>query len=238
MECIIDVENSTREETDTMIFQPAYRFLVFFLLILTGVLGVSCSKSGNRSDGRVSEPDTIPAERASRDDFFRSSADSPIPKEERPAFQGLDYYPIDESLRFSVRLNRYSRPKQVRLGTNTGEIRSGLRYGYFDFAVEGQSCRLQVYRLEDAGRGGAPSLFIPFRDETSGSETYGPGRYIDLTENTAGIYDLDFNRAYNPYCAFNNDYSCPLPPAENRLSVPIKAGEKKYSRKSSVSSLR
>lgn len=73
-----------------------------------------------------------------------------------------------------------------------------------------------------------PSLFIPFRDQTSGQETYGSGRYIDLAENTSGIYTLDFNRAYNPYCAYNDTYSCPLPPAENTLAVPIRAGEKKY----------
>jgi hypothetical protein len=82
---------------------------------------------------------------------------------------------------------------------------------------------------EDQGRSG-PSLFIPFRDATSGSETYAAGRYLELTENTTGIYDLDFNRAYNPYCAYREDYSCPLPPAENTLTVAIRAGEKTHGR--------
>jgi len=115
----------------------------------------------------------------------------------------------------------------MRLGTNTGEIRRGLRYGYFDFQVGDQTCRLQVYRLEDASGVGA-SLFIPFRDSTSGQETYAAGRYIDLKENISGVYDLDFNRAYNPYCAYNSEFSCPIPPAENTLNVAIHAGEKKY----------
>jgi len=128
---------------------------------------------------------------------------------------------------FTVQLNRYSRPKQVKLATNTGEIRRGLRYGYFDFQVSGQTCRLQVYRLEDAS-GSVPSLFIPFRDATSGVETYASGRYIDLQENTSGKYELDFNRAYNPYCAYNSEFSCPIPPVENTLGVAIRAGEKKY----------
>jgi hypothetical protein len=132
-------------------------------------------------------------------------------------------------LSFSVTLRRYPNPRQIRLGTNTGEIRSGLRYGYFDFHVGTQACRLQVYRLEDAPDLQA-SLFIPFRDSTSGQETYGAGRYIDLKENTSGVYDLDFNRAYNPSCAYSSQYSCPVPPAENTLKVPIRAGEKKYSR--------
>ena len=131
-------------------------------------------------------------------------------------------------MKFSVPLHRYPVPARVRLGTNTGEIRSGLRYGYFDFQVGGQECRLQVYRLEEALESGSPQLFVPFRDATSGHETYAAGRYIDLKENTSGIYDLDFNRAYNPSCAYNTDFSCPVPPAENTLKVPIRAGEKKY----------
>ena len=149
--------------------------------------------------------------------------------QDRSDFQGLSYYPIDSSLKFSAKLHRYAGPKQIRLGTNTGEIRSGLRYGYFDFQVEGISCRLNAYKLEDAPDRGA-SLFVPFRDATSGKETYGAGRYIDLKENTSGTYDLDFNRAYNPFCAYNNEFSCPLPPSENTLAVPIRAGEKDYSK--------
>jgi hypothetical protein len=114
------------------------------------------------------------------------------------------------------------------MATNTGEIRDGLRYGYIEFDAEGQRCRLQVYRLDDSGDSGKASLFIPFRDSTSGKETYGAGRYLDLDENTSGIYELDFNRAYNPYCAYGEGYSCPIPPEENRLAIPIRAGEKIY----------
>jgi len=162
-----------------------------------------------------------------KDAAFRAE-NSPLLPQDRPTFHGLSYYPIDPQLRFSVPLHRYPAPVQVRLGTNTGEIRSGLRYGYFDFKVGGQSCRLQVYRLEDAPDSGGAMLFIPFRDSTSGRETYAAGRYIDLKENTSGVYDLDFNRAYNPSCAYDSEFSCPVPPAENTLKVPIHAGEKKY----------
>jgi uncharacterized protein (DUF1684 family) len=173
--------------------------------------------------------DPILQERLTKDDAFKSGQDSPIPKSERAGFQGLSYYPINPELRYRIKLNRYASPEKIRLGTNTGEIRSGLRYGYFDFQVEGRTCRLNAYKLEDAPDLGA-SLFIPFRDATSGKETYGAGRYIDLRENTSGIYDLDFNRAYNPFCAYNSDFSCPLPPAENTLEVPIRAGEKIYAK--------
>jgi uncharacterized protein (DUF1684 family) len=166
-------------------------------------------------------------ERISRDEAFKSGESSPLLPEDRAGFRGLAYFPIDRGLRFAVRLQRYSSPKQVRLGTNTGEIRTGLRYGYFDFQVGDQACRLQAYRLDDTP-GSAPYLFVPFRDATSGRETYGSGRYIDLKENTSGIYELDFNRAYNPSCAYNDEFSCPVPPGENALKVAIRAGEKAF----------
>lgn len=164
-------------------------------------------------------------EREAKDEAFRSGAESPIPAAGRAAFRGLSYYPVDPSLRFSVRLRRYEVASPVRMGTNTGEVRDALRYGWFEFRVGDRDCRLEVFRFADTA---SPSLFVPFRDATSGDETYGAGRYIDLAENTSGTYDLDFNRAYNPYCAYNPDYSCPLPPAANTLSVPVRAGERKF----------
>ena len=186
----------------------------------------ACSGPQNTSRKQPASPDPILVERTEKDAAFASDQ-SPLKPQEKANFKGLSYFPINPALRFRVQLHRYPVPEQVRLGTNTGEIRSGLRYGYFDFNVDEQACRLQVYRLEDAPVGGA-QLFIPFRDSTSRRETYASGRYIDLKENTSGIYDLDFNQAYNPYCAYNNTYSCPVPPAENTLKVPIRAGEKRY----------
>ena len=164
-------------------------------------------------------------ERQEKNAFFKSTS-SPLLDIDRGKFTGLDYYPVNPELRFQVRLERYSSPKTIRMATNTGEIRGGLIYGFFEFTVENQTCRVQVYRLEEAFS--KPALFIPFIDATSGVETYEGGRYLDLTENTSGIYDLDFNRAYNPYCAYNPEYSCPAPPTENALPVYIRAGEKKY----------
>jgi len=164
-------------------------------------------------------------ERKAKDAFFQSES-SPLLAGERGKFSGLDYYPVNPELRFEVRLQRYSAPKAIRMATNTGEIRSGLHYGFFEFTAENHICQIQVYRLEEEFS--KPSLFIPFLDATSGVETYEGGRYIDLAENTSGIYDLDFNRAYNPYCAYNPEYSCPAPPKENTLDAPIRAGEKNY----------
>jgi uncharacterized protein (DUF1684 family) len=185
-------------------------------------------KSASEEAGFASYETELLQERREKDAVFRSGAQSPLPPAERSGFAGLKYYPPNPALRFHTKLNRYPAPKAVRLGTNTGEIQSGLRYGYFEFEVNGVTCRLQAYRMDDTPAEGGPLLFIPFKDATSGSETYGAGRYIDLHENTSGIYDLDFNRAFNPYCAYGKGYSCPVPPEENRLAVPIRAGEKKY----------
>lgn len=191
-----------------------------------------CS-SGTKSTGSSAALSTSESpvlhDRREKDREFRSARGSPIPEAERGRFQGLAYFDINPDLKFRLKLSRYPVPRGVRLGTNTGEMRDALRYGYFEFQVDGRDCRLQVYRIEDANGGGGPSLFIPFRDATSGKETYGAGRYIDLKENTSGYYDLDFNRAYNPFCAYGEGFSCPVAPAENTLPVSILAGERTYS---------
>jgi uncharacterized protein (DUF1684 family) len=205
---------------------PFARAIFPLILSMTFLCGCSQTQTSDRLQAIPSDP--LLRERSEKDAAFKSGENSPIVSQDRSGFQGLSYYAINPDLRFSVKLHRYPIPKQIRLGTNTGEIRSGLRYGYFEFQVESHICRLQVYKLEDAPDHGA-SLFIPFRDSTSGKETYGAGRYIDLKENTSGVYDLDFNRAYNPFCAYNSEFSCPFPPAENTLTVPIRAGEKKFS---------
>ncbi len=197
----------------------------------------SCRQKQNpaTADVTVGKPalgyaDELLRERRGKDMAFRKGDTSPLSEEDRPLFRGLNYYPANPALRFRVKLNRYPAPRRIRLATNTGEVRNALRYGYFDFEIEGTTYRLQAYRMEEDQVRDGPSLFIPFRDATSGSETYAAGRYLELAENTTGIYDLDFNRAYNPYCAYRTDYSCPLPPAENILTATIRAGERTYRR--------
>ncbi len=204
--------------------RPVAMLLACSLTVAT-VINQGCSRE-RRPDSPGEDP--IITARRERDLAFKSSPESPIPAEDRARFQGLNYYPVEPALRFRVRLNRYPVPERIRMATNTGEVRDGLRYGYFEFTVDGRTCRLQAYRLDDSGNSGPPSLFVPFRDATTGKETYAAGRYLDLPENASGIYDLDFNRAYNPSCAYAGGFSCPVPPDENRLQVPIRAGEKVY----------
>ena len=165
--------------------------------------------------------------RVDKDSFFRNDIDSPIPPSERSNFKGLNYFPSDDRYRVTSKLERFDTPKPIMIATSTGNRQAYMRYGAFTFEIEGRSLKLIVYKsAEDHPY--SRSLFIPFSDETSGRETYAAGRYLDLEEQGGDDYELDFNMAYNPYCAYSEEYTCPLPPAENKLSVRILAGEKNY----------
>lgn len=165
--------------------------------------------------------DTIEAERVEKDRFFRSSPYSPI--EDRANFTGLNYYPPDLAWRFELPLQEAVKVEELTMQTSTGDEQSYYRLGTVEFEVEGQPARLAVYKSAQHDE-----LFLPFRDATSGKETYGAGRYLEPVESSDGKLLVDFNLAYNPYCAYSEHYSCPLPPLENWLKVPIRAGEKGY----------
>ena len=111
----------------------------------------------------------------------------------------------------------------IEMSTSTGDFRPSLRWGKLDFSVGSEAATLTVYKSE-----GEEEFFLPFGDATNNAESYGAGRYLDLVALEDGRFLLDFNYAYNPYCAYNPRWSCPIPPAENRLKIPILAGEKKY----------
>ncbi len=163
--------------------------------------------------------------RKEKDAFFKLSHDSPIPENERPGFAGLKYFPPNEKYRMKLNLQRYPNPDVLTMVTSKGSQQRFYRFGYFEFEIDGKKARLQAYRSAEKMD---EHLFIPFRDRTSGKESYGAARYIDLDISRDDSYELDFNLAYNPYCAYSDDYVCPLPPGENWLGVEIPAGEKKY----------
>jgi uncharacterized protein len=164
--------------------------------------------------------------RAEKDAFFKSSPHSPIPAEEQVAFEGLPYYPIDEDLVFDgLKLEPYAgdEPSSFQIPTSDGKLRPAHRAGTFSFELGGTPRRLTAYVMNE---GNPESLFLPFLDETSGHETYGAGRYLDLEPDEDGTYAIDFNQAYHPSCVYAPQYSCPLTPAENRLGTRIEAGER------------
>ncbi len=163
--------------------------------------------------------------RAEKDRFFKTGHDSPLPPGEVSDFEGLKYFDPDPNLRFEASLQRYVNPEAVILSTSKGTRQLFNRVGYFDLTVGRKPVRVSAYQSAERDD---PNLFVPFRDATSGNESYGAARYLDLDVEHDDQYAVDFNYAYNPYCAYSEDYVCPLPPQENWLDVPIRAGEKKY----------
>jgi uncharacterized protein len=171
----------------------------------------------------VSYPDEIAAWRSDKDVYMRSS-DSPVPAAQRAAFPALPYYPIDEQYRVPAALKVVRCEDVIEMSTSTGKPRRMRRIGSLAFTLKGQPQALTAFaEAEDSS---LRRLFVPFGDLTNGLETYQGGRYLDLDLKGSGVYELDFNRAYHPFCIFNPSYECPIPPRENRLPVPIKAGER------------
>jgi uncharacterized protein (DUF1684 family) len=169
----------------------------------------------------------INKEREEKDRFMKSSKESPF-KNRPENYKDLSYYPPDPKYRIIADLTPVEKKQLVTLATNTGEEQQYQEYAFAEFDLDGLHHRLIILEVMDSGpfRG---KLFFAFGDETSAVETYGAGRYLDLEKLPgSSTITLDFNKAYNPYCAYIPDYSCPLPPAQNLLTIPIKAGEKTY----------
>jgi uncharacterized protein (DUF1684 family) len=168
----------------------------------------------------------LATERSMKDQFMSRHTESPFVQGSIYEFQGLKYFPADEKFRVPATLERLPEPKEAFLRTNR-DGQAAMRWvGDVIFYVEGRKLRLRVYH---AGEGVGTSVFLPFRDSTSGKETYGAGRYLTLELNENDQYELDFNRAFNPYCAYTDAYECGFPPAENDLPVAIRAGERVWS---------
>ena len=172
---------------------------------------------------------SILQERAKKDSSFAADANSPIPAEQLVKFKGLRYFKVDPNLRLTAQLQKLAHSDSFKIMTSKGVERPIMRYGYFEVELQNRAHRLFVYKLLDIQDRYPNALFLPFLDSTSGKESYGGGRYLDLEVNESGLYELDFNRAYNPLCAYGRTiYRCPIPPEENRLPVSVRAGEKTW----------
>lgn len=172
----------------------------------------------------------IQKDRADKDVFFRS-ADGPLEADKRASFAGLSYFPIDSSYQVPARLevDSVDRSTILQLDTSTRQKRRVRRIGKLRFTLALKDAPPSSFELSAFVEVDSPDLnrlFVPFTDVTSNSETYGGGRYLELNKTATGLYDLDFNRAYHPFCVFNVTFECPVPPRENRLMAAIRAGEK------------
>lgn len=157
--------------------------------------------------------------RAEKNEFFAHHAQSPLTHAQKHTFEGLKYYPENPALRQEVAVQVFPKQETVSIQTSGGVPQTYQRYGRFKFDIDGQSAELTLYSSEDG-------YFLPFADSLAGRETYPAGRYLEVEQLPEGKFLVDFNLAYNPYCAYNEQWSCPLTPAENRLKLAIRAGEK------------
>ncbi|MBI5950965.1 MAG: DUF1684 domain-containing protein [Chloroflexi bacterium] len=163
----------------------------------------------------------LEAFRTEKDEFFASHPQSPLTPEQRKNFRGLNYFPENESLNLEVKVDEFPVQEEFEMQTSTGSVQTYRRYGKFKFTVDGVETELTIYQSEHG-------FFLPFVDSLAGSETYPAGRYLEPEPMPGSRFLVDFNQAYNPYCAYNEMWSCPITPAENRLKVAIRAGEKLF----------
>lgn len=166
--------------------------------------------------------------RERRDEFMRTHENSPLTESQKANFVPLAYYPENPDLVFVLDVDTSIPNDPVELPTTTGESKEYIPYGRVTFNVGDEEASLTIYRERGKRR-----LLIPFRDATSGKETYGAGRTVDVQERPDGKVTLDFNYAYGLYCQYNDNWVCTIPPMENWLRVPIEAGEKTYPGKES-----
>ena len=178
-------------------------------------------------DGDFDEPEwrtRLRDHREEKDEFLAEHPQSPIPPAEREGFSGLDYFDLDPAYRVVARFERARSPEPVKLASTRGPPQSYERVGVFGFELDGDHHTLAAFRVE-----GTESLFVPFADETNGEETYSRGRYLDVDAADADDREqvvIDFSLAYSPFCAYDDNFACAVPPAENQLDVEIRAGER------------
>ncbi len=161
-------------------------------------------------------------------DEYRDPDESPLDKARIKSFKGLPFFPIDEEYRVLAKFEKQENTGVYMMNTSANSMKAYDIYGTVTFVLQGKEYRLRVYqshmlREKEAYR---DYLFLPFTDQTNGNGSYGGGRYIDLRIPTGDTIEIDFNKAYNPYCAYSEGYACPIPPKENDLALEVKAGVK------------
>ena len=191
-------------------------------LVIAAVGAAAACNSGPPPPDDSSYLTAIVERRATKDREF-SETDDPVPAKRRDELLPLRYYPPDPSYAVPAQLRLSDERPIVEVPTSSGQMRRLQVVGALEFTLNGQ--QLSLGALSPAGEP-IRNLFVPFADLTTGKDTYSAGRYLDIEPTSTGIYTIDFNYAYNPYCAYNASYECPFPPPSNRLKVPILAGEK------------
>jgi uncharacterized protein len=194
------------------------------ILPLVALLAIAACTSGPQPGDDSAYLAEIEETRKNTDQRFREDPESPVPADKKSTLLPLRYYPVNASFSVPASLKLSNDRPVFEMPTSTGTIRRMQLVGSLQFTLNGQPQSLGAFVEE--GTQEIESLFVPFADLTTGTETYPAGRYLDLSPTTTGYYTIDFNRAYNPYCAYNSTYECPYPPPSNRLKIAVTAGEK------------
>jgi uncharacterized protein (DUF1684 family) len=197
------------------------------ILLFSILLTTSCNSQGKRA--LIGETDYQQKLNAS----YKDASKSPLKKKDLKKFKGLDFFPVDSSFIVTAKLVKTIDAPTFEMATTTDRKPLYKEYGMLSFTLKGKDCKLTIYRSQDDERDEKYKdyLFLPFTDDTSGNESYGGGRYMDVMitdEKEDGTIVLNFNNTYNPYCAYNDRYSCPLTPRKNHLDIEIKAGVKVF----------
>jgi uncharacterized protein (DUF1684 family) len=197
--------------------------LIIGILVVIG-LAIVYTITGTESEELYME--TIQKERDRQYKFLKYGLDSPLTGTQKSELKELEYFPIDPSYKVRAKMIPVEDRKMMELPMTDGTVEKYLKHSFAEFELNGQKTRLLL--LQAAKESDKRNFFLAFADATSGEETYGGGRYLNLRQDGKNSITIDFNLSYNPYCAYNPDFACPLPPKENILEMPIRAGEKDY----------
>ena len=198
---------------------------IIFILLIIAVIGITLLNFLTVGESTKAYTERIEKDRKNQNRLMRSNS-SPLKLGDKRTFKGLNYYPVNRDYQVTAKLTPTKNKQPVFIPTTTGEQKRYIPYAYATFELDGQSQKLLLFK--DWEEKEANQLSLMFADATSGDQTYGGGRYVELKKTSEKSIIIDFNTAYNPYCHFNDEYSCPIPPKENLMSVAIEAGEKVY----------
>lgn len=195
-------------------------------LLVFPLIFFSCTKEASPEFAAYAA--SIEKERMEKDSYMKNDPDSPFNQDERAHFSPLNYYDVDTNFAFESRLYEFEEKDTIIILGTKGEERKTLRYGFVIFPFKGKEYKINVY--EGTSRSGQSYHSIWFTDKTTGEGTYGVGRYLDfeLSTDKDYVYTIDFNQAYNPYCAYSAKFSCAIPTKEDYIDIAIEAGEKNF----------
>lgn len=196
-----------------------------FIILIIAIVAVTIFNFLTIGESSADYIERLEQERKDKNGFMLSLS-SPLLEEDKQDFKGLNFYPIDEKYKVNARLEKSSNKQPIFIESTTGEQLKYIPFAKATFELEGAEYTVMLY--QDWEEKDPNKLSLMFADETSALETYGGGRYLDVMYRNTNSVVIDFNNAYNPYCHFNPEFSCPIPPRENILDIPIKAGEKIY----------